>query len=258
MGVLNDVNLAPSTGNHSMPIQRPKTIVDQVSDILSQRIQEKFYPPGSRIPSETELADDLKVSRTTVRTALAKFAAEGLLVRKQGDGTYVSEQAGEFDQRYGGQWDFSRVIESNGYTHSITMVDRKQRPATAAEAHNLSMSAGESVWTIDRIFFADDKPAIYVTNIVPVHHIIKDKCVPDGDIHIHQLLESYCNETVAYAMTDIEASLWDKIPSKFSAPPAKRPLLKLNETFYNRDNIPLALGISFYDDSILRLRLIRS
>lgn len=241
-----------------MPIQRPKTIVDQVSEIIGQRIQDQVYAPGSRIPSETELAEDLKVSRTTVRTALAKFAAEGLLIRKQGDGTYVSEQAGEFERRYGGQWDFSRVIESNGYTPSISMVSRTKRTATAAEADKLSISAGEDVWDIGRIFFADDNPAIYVTNIVPFRLIQSEESVPNGEIHIHQLLEHYCSETVAYAMTDIEAALWQEIPSLFHAPPADRPLLKLNEIFYNKDNKALALGISYYDDSLLRLRLIRS
>ena len=241
-----------------MPIQRPKTIVDQVSEIIGQRIQNQIYAPGSRIPSETELAEDLKVSRTTVRTALAKFAAEGLLIRKQGDGTYVSEQAVEFERRYGGQWDFSRVIEGNGYIPSITMVAREKRPVTAVEGEKLSITVGEDVWDIGRIFFADDKPAIYVTNIVPLRLIQNEGAVPNGEIHIHQLLEHYCNETVAYAMTDIEAALWEEIPTQFQAPPANRPLLKLQEVFYNKDNKALALGTSYYDDSLLRLRLIRS
>jgi len=241
-----------------MSIQRPKTIVEQVSDIIGKRIQDKVYPPGSRIPSETELAEDLRVSRTTVRTALAKYAAEGLLVRKQGDGTYVSPQASDFERRYGGQWDFSRVIESNGYTPSIMMVERELRPATAEEAQALSIPAAESVWAIDRIFLADDKPAIYVTNVVPVRHIRNTSDIPDGYIHIHHLLERYCDETVAYAMTDIEASAWQMIPPKFKAPSLSKPLLKLSEIFFNRDNLALALGASFYDDSVLRLRLIRS
>ena len=246
-----------------MPIQRPKTIVDQVSEIIGQRIQDQIYAPGSRIPSETELAEDLKVSRTTVRTALAKFAAEGLLIRKQGDGTYVSEQAVEFERRYGGQWDFSRVIEGNGYTPSITMVSREKRVATAGELEKLSVSTSsrstsEDVWDIGRIFFADDNPAIYVTNIVPFRLIQNEDAIPNGEIHIHQLLEHYCNETVAYAMTDIEAALWQEIPAQFQAPPANRPLLKLQEIFYNKDNKALALGTSYYDDSLLRLRLIRS
>ncbi|MFK7802944.1 MAG: GntR family transcriptional regulator [Anaerolineae bacterium] len=241
-----------------MSIQRPKTIVEQVSEIIGQRIQDKIYPPGSRIPSETELAEDLRVSRTTVRTALAKYAAEGLLVRKQGDGTYVSQQAGDFERRYGGQWDFSRVIESNGYTPSIIMVSREERQATAEEAQALSISADENIWDIDRIFLADNNPAIYVTNIVPVRHIRNKNDIPDGYIHIHHLLERYCSETVAYAMTDIEAALWEMIPKKFKAPSSSQPLLKLNEIFFNRDNMALALGTSFYDDSVLRLRLIRS
>ena len=243
-----------------MPIQRPKTIVDQVSEILSGRIESQQYRPGSRIPSESELAEDLQVSRTTVRTALAKFAAEGLLVRKQGNGTYVSSRAGDFGGRYGGQWDFSRVIESNGFTPSIKMVSRNVREASADESHRLLIPAGEQVWNINRIFLADEKEAIYVTNIVPSRYIRQPCVIPDGHIHIHQLLAKYCGETVAHAMTDITATSWEHIPEEFGVVTGKggRPMLKLEETFYNRNNTALALGTSFYDDSLLRLRLIRS
>ncbi len=241
-----------------MSIQRPKTITAQVTEILGQRIRDGVYPANSRIPSESELAEDLQVSRTTVRNALAKFAADGLLIRKQGDGTYVSSQASGIDQRYGGQWDFSRVIEGNGFKPSIQMLDRQQRTATADEAEQLNIEAGQPLWTVDRLFYADDFPAIYVTNILPIAYFHNKQAIPDGTLHIHDLLDSVCGQTVGYATTDIEAVQWSDIPRVFKQDRRERPMLKLTEVFYNRDNLPLALGISFYDDARLRLRLIRS
>ncbi|MEM8860052.1 MAG: GntR family transcriptional regulator [Chloroflexota bacterium] len=241
-----------------MTIQRPKTVVEEVSFILSERLRQGVYLPGSRLPSESELAKDLNVSRTTIRTALAKFAADGLLIRKQGDGTFVSQRAGEFGRRYGGQWDFSRVIEGNGYKPSIQMITRELRTATPAEADKLTLPDSTDVWSIDRMFYADEKPAIYVNNIVPRKLLFDPNLAPNGSLHIHQLLENYCGQTVANAMTDIEAILWGQAPKFFRDKRDKRPLLKLSEVFYNKDNLALALGTSYYDDSILRLRLVRS
>ncbi len=241
-----------------MTIQRPKTITTQVVEIIGQRLRDGVYPAGSRIPSESELAQDLQVSRTTVRNAMAKFAADGLLIRKQGDGTYVSARAQEIDTRYGGQWDFSRVIEGNGFTPSIKMLKCVKQLSSSAEAKILSISTDAPLWLIDRIFYADHHAAIYVTNMIPAA-LFRDQAVtPDGNMHIHDLLQNYCAQTVAYATTDIEAVAWENLPPLFQDGRAKRPLLRLTETFFNRDNMPLALGISFYDDSLLRLRLIRT
>ncbi|MEM9773302.1 MAG: GntR family transcriptional regulator [Chloroflexota bacterium] len=242
-----------------MTYKRPKTVVEEVSNILNQRLKQGVYLPGSRLPSESELAKDLQVSRTTVRTALAKFAAEGIVIRKQGDGTFVSKRAGEFGRRYGGQWDFSHVIESNGYKPSIQMLGRELRQASAIEASRLSLNKGNSqVWSIDRLFYASEKAAIHVNNVVPFSLMLDETTPPNGNLHIHQLLENYCGQAVAHAMTDIEAVLWDEAPKLFRDKRMRRPLLKLSEIFYRKDNAALALGTSYYDDSLLRLRLIRS
>ncbi|MCL4823942.1 MAG: winged helix-turn-helix domain-containing protein, partial [Anaerolineales bacterium] len=65
-----------------MHILQSKTVADQVDEILLERLREGLYPAGSRMPSEIELSDELGVSRATVRTALAKLAINGLIIRK--------------------------------------------------------------------------------------------------------------------------------------------------------------------------------
>jgi DNA-binding LacI/PurR family transcriptional regulator len=56
-------------------------------------IDEGIYPPGSRLPSETELPRMLKVSQQTVRRALNDLVREGLIVRRQGSGSYVTDRS---------------------------------------------------------------------------------------------------------------------------------------------------------------------
>jgi len=65
-----------------MLITRPVPITAQVNEILRQRIREGTYVPGARLPSESELARELDVSRATIRTVLTRLAAEGLILRK--------------------------------------------------------------------------------------------------------------------------------------------------------------------------------
>lgn len=62
----------------------------QVAEKIKQNIDSGTWPRGSRLPSEPELSELFSVSRSTVRQAISTLVDEGLLLRKQGSGTYVT------------------------------------------------------------------------------------------------------------------------------------------------------------------------
>lgn len=241
-----------------MRIQRPKPIVEQVNDILRQQIRDREYPPGSRLPSESELAQALGVSRATVRTVLAKLAADGLILRKQGDGTYVNERLDELDGRYGGMWDFSRLIQNNGYQPTIQTIAIETRNASSREAELLALDEDTAVLSLTRLFFADDKPAILAANAIPVSIIEAETDTYDGQLPIHKFLREYCFQEIAYVVSEIEAALVTaKLGESLKKEPGL-PILRLIETFYNKNNQPLVYGTSFYDHTVLNLHLVQA
>lgn len=64
----------------------------QVKDYILNQIRSGIYPAGEIIPAERELAEELKVSRYTVRRAIQELVDEAVLYRVQGNGTFVHEQ----------------------------------------------------------------------------------------------------------------------------------------------------------------------
>lgn len=70
---------------------RPKQIYEQVADQIRAGIHSGVYPPGSRLPSERDLAQRLKVSRPAVREAIGALQNEGIVVTRHGSGTYVAD-----------------------------------------------------------------------------------------------------------------------------------------------------------------------
>jgi DNA-binding FadR family transcriptional regulator len=64
-----------------------KIIIRRISDL----IEEQKLEPGDRLPSERELAAALSVSRASVRQAIAVLSSQGILVMRQGDGTFVAD-----------------------------------------------------------------------------------------------------------------------------------------------------------------------
>jgi len=69
-----------------------RSLVDNTIDSIRAAILAGTWPIGARVPTETELASLLAVSRNTVREAVSALAHSGLLEVRQGDGTYVRSQ----------------------------------------------------------------------------------------------------------------------------------------------------------------------
>ncbi len=67
-------------------------VSEQVAERLEKLILEGTLPAGAKLASERELATDYGVSRPSVRDAIKKLEAQGLVNRKQGDGTFVTER----------------------------------------------------------------------------------------------------------------------------------------------------------------------
>ena len=102
-----------------MAIKKTETFVEQVVEVIKERIDAGVYAPGQRIPSENELSAELQVSRATTRSAYIKLSTEGIIKRIHGDGTYVRERIPDLISAQGGVWDFNKLIEHQGYQSSM-------------------------------------------------------------------------------------------------------------------------------------------
>lgn len=75
------------------PVKQPK-LSDVITDSIEQMILEGSLKPGQRLPPERELAAQFEVSRPSVREAIQKLEAKGLVVRRQGGGNFVAANLG--------------------------------------------------------------------------------------------------------------------------------------------------------------------
>ena len=71
---------------------RPKRVADQVFEQIRDLIFRGQLKPGDQLPPERELADTMGVSRPTVRQAVGKLVNLGLVIQRQGQGTFVNSQ----------------------------------------------------------------------------------------------------------------------------------------------------------------------
>lgn len=68
---------------------QPPKLYQRIAETLADRIADGRFPPGSRLPTERELAEEFKVSRPTIREAMIALKLRGLVAARQGSGIYV-------------------------------------------------------------------------------------------------------------------------------------------------------------------------
>jgi GntR family transcriptional regulator len=233
-------------------INRIRPLSEQIATIIKDRIRGGEYDKSGRLPSESELSESIGVSRSTVRMALASLNTEGLIIRKQGDGTYINKRAIEIVSQ--SRWEFTRLILDSGRTPSIKLIDESSRAATLAEGLSLEREPGDEVICVTRIFLADDSPVIYSINTLSKSLI---KLPFSSDVwmkDIQYFLEGYCRARCFYNIVDICAELSGPKITKYLGIKPGSPIIKLTEIFYNEKQSPLFYAINYYNDKKIRLR----
>src|SRR3954452_7831966 len=109
---------------------------------------------GDPTPSERQLSSDLGVCRLTVRAALDDLVREGLLVRRRGSGTFVSEPkiAQELTMT-----SFTEDMRRRGMVPGSRTVELKSQPAGAWLGRILHVSPGDQLVVVKRLRLADDE-----------------------------------------------------------------------------------------------------
>jgi GntR family transcriptional regulator len=129
----------------------------QIKELLVQGLDAGEWKPGEPIPSEFELSARFGVSQGTVRKAIDELAAEHLLVRRQGKGTFVASHSEAVTQ-----FRFLRLYPDEGereYPESRLLELRRLR-ASSEVARALDLKAGEGVVHVRRLLAFSGVPTV--------------------------------------------------------------------------------------------------
>lgn len=149
----------------------------QIRALLERALEAGEWAPGDAIPSELDLASRFGVSQGTVRKAIQSLAAENLLVRRQGKGTYVATHTEERTSNFR----FLRIRRNDGqseYPHS-RLIDLRRTRANAEIARALSLRAGDPLFVLRRVLEYGGVPAVLDEIALPAalfHGLTRERC----------------------------------------------------------------------------------
>ena len=132
-------------------------LYQQIKTLMTRSLRVGEWRPGESIPSEMELAARFKVSQGTVRKAVDELAAENLLVRRQGKGTFVATHA---EQKV--QYRFLRLMPDSGESGGAQrrFIDCRRLRSPADVARSLSLKPGDAVVNVRRILSFAGAPVV--------------------------------------------------------------------------------------------------
>jgi GntR family transcriptional regulator len=237
-------------------IKRSPSLTDQVRTNLKSRILANEFD-DDRIPSETSLADELGVSRTTIRDALGRLEIEGVIYRKQGAGTFVNRPGLRIRSPLEEIWSYEALLEAHGYTPSIKILSVETITAGEKAAAELDLEGGEQLLVVEKLFLEDREPVILARNHIPVKFLTMKYQEQDLRAPVFEFLENYGGQHLSYYLSELVPVMADKMLIDRLRLPGPAALLNLEEVGYNDLNEPILKAYSYFRDDLLRLRLIR-
>ncbi len=241
-------------------LRRAPSLTDQVKTHVKDMIVNGEFP-GGRIPPETELAEALGVSRTTVRDALSRLEMEGTISRKQGAGTFVNNPVLQIRSRLEEIWSYEAMLRAHGLTPSARVIDAIETPVSALPytdaAFDLELNPADDVLYIRKLFLENDAPVIMAANVVPLSLLPDGYTADDLARPIYDFLDNVAQQPLSYYVTDIvPVTAGGEIVTLLGVAPGT-PLVSFDETGYNEANQPIVKAYSYFRDDLLRLRLLR-
>lgn len=211
-----------------------KPLYLQLVDELEVKIRESMVP-NEKLFSERELTQLYGVSRITVRLALQELEKRGLVYKKHGKGTYVSEimePAVDLSQVYS----FTEQMKTMGKVPKTTILSFQEIEATEYIAQQLMLDIGESVYELERLRLADGIPMMLERTYMPAALFEGLTSEELQKRALYEIFSDQYGQVIRLAVEEFYASIALDNEAKLLGVRGNSPVLHLLRKTYNDKN----------------------
>ena len=223
---------------------RSLTAYQEVKQKITEDLVRGRFPMGQALPAEKDLSKELDVSIGTLRKAVDELVAEGIVIRRQGKGTFVAEHDVKRLLYY-----FFHVVKHDAdkkINPRVDLVSLVSATASKEEAEKLQIKEGAAVWRIINRLYLDDR-------CVMIDHITLDKkrfknltrtdfIQREGSIY--QLYQMKYGQTIVRSSERLRAALAGKQYSEWLSLKPNSPVLVIRRVALGIQDEPLEWRVS--------------
>jgi GntR family transcriptional regulator len=210
----------------------------QIKGLILQALENREWRPGEVIPSEIELASRFSVSQGTVRKAIDEMAAENLLIRRQGKGTFVASHS---DPR--AFYRFLRLIHVSGETEQAKSIPLEcWRAKAGPEAGRvLGIKQGDPIIIVRRLLQFSGKPVVVDEIYLPgeIFAGLTLDVLKESQVSLYSLFEAKFGVRMIRAEERLRAVAADRTSAELLHVPEGSPLLSVERTSFTYGDRPV-------------------
>ena len=207
----------------------------QIKKRITESLVCGLWHPGQSIPSEIELAQSYNVSQGTVRKAIDELAAEKILIRRQGKGTFVASHNEEHNQLR-----FLRLTSSLGDKEKLDnkLITFEKEKASNGLAKTLGINSASTVVSIKRVLTFNEKPLILDLIKVPAASFrgLTPEKVIEKKGSMYRMYETDFGIQMLHAKEKIRAVTASAEAAELLGVSVDSPILSVERTSFTYDN----------------------
>ena len=238
--------MKPLSKHSEQPLYR------QLANMLEEKITLGELKPGDQIMTEAELSEFYQVSRITVRKGIELLVDQGVLVKRPGIGTFISER--KIQRNMSGILGFTANCEQMGKKSSSILLAAELVPASVVDIEHLKLRQNSSIIRILRLRLCDGVPGISEENRFPQEYaflLAEDLC---GSLY--SLLAGRGIKIMSGKMDIDICSLTEKEAGLLESEQGK-PMLLTKALVYDADGIPVHYGKNIINMDRYKLTIIQ-
>jgi GntR family transcriptional regulator len=225
---------------------------------LRELITAGAYQPGQRLPPEGVFAEQLGISRPTLREALHNLEVEGMIVRKHGVGTFVSSShASRMESGLEVLESLERIASRMGLMTRMGDLHIEERLPRPDELAALECRADEKVLSVERIILVGSKPVAYLWDVVRARYLRAADLDDKFQGSVLDIFIKRGHPKLAYSFTRLASVGADARLARQLDMPRRTPLLKLEARLYTEDNQIVDYSISNFVPDYFDFHIIR-
>ena len=228
----------------------------KIKEHIINLIARGVYHPGDKLPSETTFAEELNVSRASLREALRVLEKEGRIIKKQGVGTFVSQEIPRIKKGIEELFSVTDTIKNEGFSPGTNNLNIEKIIPSKSLSLKMNLDQRKEVLQINRVRTADSRAVVFCVDYLNILQI-PIKMDEDFSGSLFELLENKHNIVINYALTEIKPVTADKVLADKLEININDPVLLLEQKHFDDQDSLFLYSENYFRSDEFQFKVIR-